>query len=341
MATTSKYLDQEGVEGLWLKQKQWNLTHIAPPFAGKALSLADGTGGSVQHQSIDNDSRLDVYLVGNEMAVLNPADGKYYSNWNVYTEGGDLLGTGAEIYGTAPAFHCTADNSLWLRTPAGDIVNVGVFVADVEAIQSTIEALNTALQGHADKIATATELGHVKVATRDDEENPNAQGIDWTYANVVMETETTATGSAPTGVIKYHYPKLAAKDEVYTQQGHPLGRKYGNDGLMSKEDKAALDDMKTDVAALKQAATTSANFKGSIGPDGADVSALPATHKTGDEYVVQLPDDMATWTLGSFELEDGDFIRCKATGTAANDEDWTVLQANVQPIPVAFINSLD
>lgn len=164
MATTSQYLDQEGVEGLWLKQKQWNLTHIAPPFAGKALSLADGTGGSVQQQSINNDSRLDVYLVGNEMAALNTADGKYYANWNVYTEGGDLLGSGPEIYGTAPAFHCTADNSLWLRTPAGDIVNVGVFVADVEAIQSTIEALNTALQGHADKIATATELGHVKVA---------------------------------------------------------------------------------------------------------------------------------------------------------------------------------
>ena len=64
-------------------------------------------------------------------------------------------------------------------------------------------------------------------------------------------------------------------------------------------------------------------YKGTIGTDGT-ITALPASHKVGDTYVVA--------TAGSYAgetCEIGDMIICVATRTTANNADWNIVQTNV------------
>lgn len=69
-------------------------------------------------------------------------------------------------------------------------------------------------------------------------------------------------------------------------------------------------------------------FKGSIGTGG-DVTALPATHKVGDTYVVS-----TAATYAGQKCEVGDMIICKKTGTKAADADWTIVQANLDGVVI-------
>lgn len=64
-------------------------------------------------------------------------------------------------------------------------------------------------------------------------------------------------------------------------------------------------------------------YKGTIGTDGT-VTALPASHKVGDTYVVS--------TAGSYAgetCEIGDMIICVTTRTTANNADWNIVQTNI------------
>ena len=64
-------------------------------------------------------------------------------------------------------------------------------------------------------------------------------------------------------------------------------------------------------------------YKGTIGTGGT-ITALPASHKVGDTYVVA--------TAGSYAgetCEIGDMIICVATRTTANNADWNIVQTNV------------
>ncbi|MGP1514447.1 MAG: hypothetical protein ACTTJH_00620 [Bacteroidales bacterium] len=65
------------------------------------------------------------------------------------------------------------------------------------------------------------------------------------------------------------------------------------------------------------------NFKGTIGKSGATVTALPNSHKVGDCYLTK-----TAGTYAGQSCEVGDMIICITTGTAANNSDWTAVQAN-------------
>ena len=64
-------------------------------------------------------------------------------------------------------------------------------------------------------------------------------------------------------------------------------------------------------------------YKGTIGTDGT-ITALPASHKVGDTYVVS--------TAGNYTgetCEIGDMIICVTTRTTANNADWNIVQTNI------------
>lgn len=73
----------------------------------------------------------------------------------------------------------------------------------------------------------------------------------------------------------------------------------------------------------KIAAADAMIFKGTIGKDGT-VTALPATHSVGWTYKV-----IAAGTYAGAACEVGDMIVCLNNGTADNNADWTVIQANI------------
>ena len=64
-------------------------------------------------------------------------------------------------------------------------------------------------------------------------------------------------------------------------------------------------------------------YKGTIGTDGT-ITALPASHKVGDTYVVATAGNYAGETC-----EIGDMIICVTTRTTANNADWNIVQTNV------------
>lgn len=73
----------------------------------------------------------------------------------------------------------------------------------------------------------------------------------------------------------------------------------------------------------KIAAADAMIFKGTIGTDGT-ITALPATHSTGWTYKV-----ITAGTYAGAKCEVGDMIVCLKDGTADNNADWTVIQANI------------
>lgn len=73
----------------------------------------------------------------------------------------------------------------------------------------------------------------------------------------------------------------------------------------------------------KIAAADAMIFKGTIGTSGT-VTALPATHTTGWTYKV-----ITAGTYAGAACEVGDMIVCLNNGTADNNADWTVIQANI------------
>lgn len=65
-------------------------------------------------------------------------------------------------------------------------------------------------------------------------------------------------------------------------------------------------------------------FKGTIGVTGATVTALPNTHKKGWTYKV-----ITAGAYAGFVCEVGDMIICIADGTTASNDDWSVIQSNI------------
>lgn len=86
--------------------------------------------------------------------------------------------------------------------------------------------------------------------------------------------------------------------------------------VQNKIVKAYIDDLLANVGSALR-------FKGTIGSSGATVTALPNSHTVGDTYLVSV-----AGTYAGATCEKGDMIICTATGTAASNSDWTVVQAN-------------
>lgn len=73
----------------------------------------------------------------------------------------------------------------------------------------------------------------------------------------------------------------------------------------------------------KISAAQALRFKGTIGTDG-DVTELPANHTAGDTYVVK-----AAGNFAGEGCEAGDMIICVKSGTTAANDDWSVIQRNL------------
>ena len=76
--------------------------------------------------------------------------------------------------------------------------------------------------------------------------------------------------------------------------------------------------------AAKIVAAQAMVFKGTLGTSPATVQALPDAHNAGDTYAVA-----TAGTYAGQACEVGDLVLCVATGSAASNADWAVLQKNI------------
>lgn len=102
---------------------------------------------------------------------------------------------------------------------------------------------------------------------------------------------------------------------------------------------AAIASINAQIATLQSqtgAVTQALVYKGVVAAD----AGLPATHKAGWTYIVQLADNATSGTIAGQNVENGDMLICNANGTAANNAHWNVVQANTGEITDAQINAL-
>lgn len=114
----------------------------------------------------------------------------------------------------------------------------------------------------------------------------------------------------------------------------------GNSGTGIKSssktiDSSSLDGTSDEKIPTSKAVATYVNsaltqvlkYKGTIGTTGATVTALPASHKIGDVYVVA-----TAGTYAGKSVEIGDYIICNTDGTTANDSHWDVISGENQVV---------
>lgn len=77
-------------------------------------------------------------------------------------------------------------------------------------------------------------------------------------------------------------------------------------------------------------------FKGTIGSSGATVTSLPNTHYDGWTYKV-----ITAGTYAGKVCEIGDMIICVKDGTSASNDDWTVVQTNIDGAVTGPASSTD
>ena len=77
-------------------------------------------------------------------------------------------------------------------------------------------------------------------------------------------------------------------------------------------------------------------FKGTIGSTGATTASLPDTHHRGWSYKV-----ITAGTYAGQSCEIGDMIICIANGVIASNDDWTIVQSNVDGVVTGPVNSTD
>ena len=74
-------------------------------------------------------------------------------------------------------------------------------------------------------------------------------------------------------------------------------------------------------------------YKGTIGTGGT-ITTLPPTHNVGWTYKV-----ITANTYAGIKCEIGDMIVCIANGTTANNNDWTVVQTNIDGAVIGPANA--
>lgn len=101
---------------------------------------------------------------------------------------------------------------------------------------------------------------------------------------------------------------------------------------------SAITTINQTISNIQSSLASGLTFKGTLGTGTGMVSSLPANHKKGDCYLVGTA---ATYVGAVCEV--GDMIVCTTTGTAASNNDWTVLQNNLDlhPIATATIEALN
>ena len=183
-------------------------------------------------------------------------------------------------------------------------------------VQSQVSAQESALEEHEALLATTSQAGHVTVDGTTIVSTSGKIGVGTIPQSKVTNLTTDLNAKAPkasptfTGTVTLP----AADPTADTQAAHK--------GYVDKQDEATLEAAK-EYADSVIGANDAMVYKGTIGTGGT-VTALPATHEVGWTYKV-----ITAGTYAGEECEIGDMIICNTQGSSANDDDWTVVQANI------------
>lgn len=191
------------------------------------------------------------------------------------------------------------------------------------AVNNIVATLQTAITNHIAQLATGSNLGHVKLS---DETTDNTHNANY------GATHDEAFAATPAAVAR----ALAQANDYTDQQIAAIAGAMLFKGTLGTADaydpsaSYAVGDYCTHGTGTSEKlyrcnTATTGTWNASHWTEVArTVKALPATHTVGWTYRIVAPG-----TYAGHRCEVGDLVICVASGTAANNEHWTVAQNNI------------
>lgn len=149
--------------------------------------------------------------------------------------------------------------------------------------------------------------------------NYNGTYGDWVQIGI-LDQDSKVTSS------ENHYTPTEATDITKNTATTPTSNSAIVISNLNSDSKGHITSVDTiNVATIKYVddkVKSLFKYKGTVGTGGT-VTSLPATHSTGDAYLVKVAGSYA-----GQNCEAGDLIICIVSGTTANNSDWSVINTN-------------
>lgn len=280
------------------------------PTRQKVKGIKFGTLASYNQQTHDADMLYfitDKGLLYRGNSIVVPRNYTSYVKQDATQDNDEYVTFSVETYGNGGQQGQTLTFDVYSRT----------------AVNNIVATLQTAIANHIAAIAARDRLGHVKLSddTRDSTHNAD-YGL----------THNEAFAATPAAVAR----ALAQANEYTDQQIAAIAGAMLFKGTLGTADaydpsaSYAVGDYCTHGTGTSEKlyrcnTATTGTWNASHWTEVArTVKALPATHTVGWTYRIVAPG-----TYAGHSCEVGDLVICVASGTAANNDHWTVAQNNI------------
>lgn len=280
------------------------------PTRQKVKGIKFGTLASYNQQTHDADMLYfitDKGLLYRGNSIVVPRNYTSYVKQDATQDNEEYVTFSVETYGNGDQQGETLTFDVYSRT----------------AVNNIVATLQTAITNHIAQLATGSNLGHVKLS---DETN------DTTHNANYGATHDEAFAATPAAVAR----ALSQANEYTDQQIAAIAGAMLFKGTLGTADaydpsaSYAVGDYCTHGTGTSEKlyrcnTATTGNWNASHWTEVArTVKALPATHTVGWTYRIVAPG-----TYAGHSCEVGDLVICVASGTAANNDHWTVAQNNI------------
>lgn len=215
-----------------------------------------------------------------------------------------------------------------VETYGNDPENPTVLTFDVyskTAVNNILSTINTAITNHIDQLATGSNLGHVKLSDATDDTTHDAAYGAQAGATETFAATPKAVALALQAANQYTDEQIAGIAGAMLFKGT-----LGTADAYSTSIEYAVGDYCTHGSGSNEKlyrcnTATTGNWNASHWTEVArTVGTLPATHTIGWTYRIVAPG-----TYAGKPCEVGDLVICVESGTAANNDHWTVAQNNI------------
>ena len=193
------------------------------------------------------------------------------------------------------------------------------------AVDNILSTINTAIANHIAKLATGSNLGHVKLSDATDDTTHDAAYGAQAGATETFAATPKAVALALQAANQYTNEQIAGIAGAMLFKGT-----LGTADAYSTSIEYAVGDYCTHGSGSNEKlyrcnTATTGNWNASHWTEVArTVGILPATHTIGWTYRIVAPG-----TYAGKPCEVGDLVICVESGTAANNDHWTVAQNNI------------
>lgn len=215
-----------------------------------------------------------------------------------------------------------------VETYGNDPENPTVLTFDVyskTAVDNILSTINTAITNHIAQLATGSNLGHVKLSDATDDTTHDAAYGAQAGATETFAATPKAVALALQAANQYTDEQIAGIAGAMLFKGT-----LGTADAYSTSIEYAVGDYCTHGSGSNEKlyrcnTATTGNWNASHWTEVArTVGTLPATHTIGWTYRIVAPG-----TYAGKPCEVGDLVICVESGTAANNDHWTVAQNNI------------